>query len=326
MKPTKSQFEAQNPTVLREQAEAFSSIVGTMQKDRDNIVSAQNAVTNQFHGKAAEAALESMRTGLVRFDKSLEAATNLQKTLSSAADTMSQAKNAVDTQILRAAQNGYTVNDDWQLQSSGRPTMARASLSQQIQEQLAKAVVDYGEKDDEAAEKLKQANVGEAPKDNAGDKGAGGKDDKADPQSGRDAKTGADGKGTGADVAKQYLGQNAEDLKKSGKLPMDPNISSDICCANFVSASLQQAGLIDFHTNSVADLSSQLQAKGWTTTTNPSPGAVAIINGSEHTELVASNSGGKIGLIGSNNINSDGTQQVSYGNPYGSIVYLQPPA
>ncbi|MGL6235732.1 MAG: hypothetical protein ACRC20_10340 [Segniliparus sp.] len=325
MKPTKSQFEAQNTNALLQQAEAFSGIVGTMQKDRDSIVSAQNTVTNQFHGKAAEAELESMKTGLAQFDKSFEAATSLQKTLVSVAETMGQAKNAVNTQLQRAAQSGYTVSDNWQLQSTGRPTMSSASSQQQIQEQLNKAVVDYGEKDDDAANKLKQVNGADAPKSKDTDK-AKGADGKTEAAAEADGKTGADGKGNGADVAKGYLGQNAEDLKKSGKLAMDPSISSDICCANFVSASLQKAGLIDFHTNSVADLSSKLQAKGWTTTTNPSPGAVAIINGSEHTELVASNSGGKIGLIGSNNINSDGTQQVSYGNPYGSIVYLQPPA
>ncbi|EFV12230.1 WXG100 family type VII secretion target [Segniliparus rugosus] len=323
---TKSQFEAQNTGVLLQQAEAFTSIVGTMQKDRDNIVSAQNTVTNQFQGKAAEAELAAMKTGLAQFDKSLEAATKLQTTLASVADTMSQAKNAVNTQLQQAVQNGYTVNDNWQLQSTGRPTMSRASSQQQIQEQLTKAVSDYSEKDEESANKLKQVNGGEAPKSKDEGKDKDGKDQGAGSENPTDGKTSTDGKGNGADVAKQFLGENAEDLKRSGKLPMDSSIPSDICCANFVSASLQKAGLIDFHTNSVADLHDRLVAKGWTVTSNPSPGAVAIINGSEHTELVASNSGGKIGLIGSNNVNADGSQKISYGNPYGNIVYLQPPA
>ena len=53
-------------------------------------------------------------------------------------------------------------------------------------------------------------------------------------------------------------------------------------------------------------------------------GDVAIIDGNVHTELVDSNEGGKVTLIGSNNINADGTQQISRGNPYGNIVYLTP--
>ena len=30
-------------------------------------------------------------------------------------------------------------------------------------------------------------------------------------------------------------------------------------------------------------------------------------------------------LIGSNNVNPDGTQKVTIGNPYGDVVYLNPP-
>jgi hypothetical protein len=30
-------------------------------------------------------------------------------------------------------------------------------------------------------------------------------------------------------------------------------------------------------------------------------------------------------LIGSNNKNADGSQRISYGNPYGEVMYLSPP-
>src|SRR3546814_18628996 len=54
-------------------------------------------------------------------------------------------------------------------------------------------------------------------------------------------------------------------------------------------------------------------------------GDVCILNYGGHVELVASNNNGDIKLIGSNNINPDGSQQVSYGNPYGNAYYLSPP-
>jgi hypothetical protein len=130
-----------------------------------------------------------------------------------------------------------------------------------------------------------------------------------------------------ADIAKGLLGRNAAELKGSGDLPMDPNVPTDVCCANFVTATLQKAGLIDWHSNGVADMSQRLQAQGWhmVPASEARPGDVAVINGSQHTELVATNTGGQITLIGSNNKNADGSQVVSYGNPYGAVMYLSPP-
>ena len=42
-------------------------------------------------------------------------------------------------------------------------------------------------------------------------------------------------------------------------------------------------------------------------------------------ELVHSNDNGKIKLIGSNNVNPDGSQRISFGNPFGNAWYLSPP-
>lgn len=127
--------------------------------------------------------------------------------------------------------------------------------------------------------------------------------------------------GTGrnaADVARQYLDRNASDLRgdRSDNLPMDANVSARICCANFVSAVLTEAGQLpgNLHTNSVAQLDKTLRSRGWSevSAADARPGDVVIIQGGgvSHTEIYAGN--GK--MIGSNNRNADGTQRVSYGN------------
>lgn len=130
-----------------------------------------------------------------------------------------------------------------------------------------------------------------------------------------------------ADIAEQLLGRDAAVLKGSGDLPMDPNVPNDVCCANFVTATLQRAGLIDWHSNLVAETSQRLQDQGWRVVpaSAAKPGDVAIFNGSQHTELVSANDNGQLTLIGSNNVNSDGSQRVSYDNPWGDVVYLSPP-
>ncbi|MFC4763274.1 LysM peptidoglycan-binding domain-containing protein [Dyella koreensis] len=129
------------------------------------------------------------------------------------------------------------------------------------------------------------------------------------------------------DLAKQFLGRNASDLKHSGQLPMDSWVSSDLCCANFVTAVLQKAGAINFHSDNVSETASKLQAQGWhkVDAAHAKPGDVCILNNGDHVELVASNNGGNVQLIGSNNSNADGTQKVGYGHPYGGAWYLTPP-
>ena len=120
-----------------------------------------------------------------------------------------------------------------------------------------------------------------------------------------------------ADIARQYIGRNASDLRsdRSDNLPMDPNVSSHVCCANFVSAVLAEAGQLpaSAHTNSVAQLKSTLMDRGWTAVpaSQAQAGDVVIIQGGgvSHTELVS----GPGQMIGSNNRNRDGSQKISTG-------------
>ena len=108
---------------------------------------------------------------------------------------------------------------------------------------------------------------------------------------------------------------------------MDPSE----CCANFVSAVLTEAGQLpaNLHTDSVAQLNQTLRSRGWTpvSASEAKPGDVVIMQGGgiSHTEIVS----GKGEMIGSNNINSDGTQQVSH-NPlsyalsHGGVILRAP--
>lgn len=133
-----------------------------------------------------------------------------------------------------------------------------------------------------------------------------------------DAPGGSAGGRNAADVAKQYLGRNASDLRgdRSDNLPMNANVPTNVCCANFVSAVLTEAGQLpgNLHTDSVAQLNSTLRSRGWTEVSpqQARPGDVVIIQGGgvSHTEIYAGN--GK--MIGSNNVNADGSQKVSYNN------------
>ena len=67
-----------------------------------------------------------------------------------------------------------------------------------------------------------------------------------------------------AAIARRYLHRNASELKRNGDLPMDASVASNTCCANFVSAMLQRAGLLPdrLHTNSVDQLDSTLRDGG----------------------------------------------------------------
>lgn len=121
-----------------------------------------------------------------------------------------------------------------------------------------------------------------------------------------------------AAIAEKYLGQNASSLKvnRNDALPMNPNVPSNVCCANFVSAVLTEAGKLpaNLHTDSVAQLNTTLLARGWTPVpaSEAKPGDVVIIQGGgvSHTEIVS----GPGKMIGSNNVNPDGTQRISHDN------------
>ncbi|UVO50014.1 phage tail tip lysozyme [Sphingomonas sp. SUN019] len=135
---------------------------------------------------------------------------------------------------------------------------------------------------------------------------------------GTGAATPGGGTGNVAEIAAKYLGQNASSLKGNTRdnLPMNANVPSNVCCANFVSAVLTEAGQLpgNLHTDSVATLNSTLRSRGWTPVpaSEAKPGDVVIIQGGgvSHTEIVS----GPGQMIGSNNVNADGTQRISPGD------------
>jgi LysM repeat protein len=119
-----------------------------------------------------------------------------------------------------------------------------------------------------------------------------------------------------AATAEKYLGQNASSLKgnRNDNLPMNAGVPSNVCCANFVSAVLTESGHLpgNLHTDSVAQLNTTLRGRGWTevSAAQAKPGDVVIIQGGgvSHTVIVS----GPGQTVGSNNVNSDGTQRISH--------------
>lgn len=144
------------------------------------------------------------------------------------------------------------------------------------------------------------------------------------PGSGRPAPAEVSGDNPAA-IAESLMGVSAAELIRSGVIPMD-NVPTDVCCANFVTAVLQKAGWIDWHTNSVSsgDLENKLKADGWreVTVADAKPGDVVISNGGGHVVMVGD---GDPAYIGSNNVNPDGSQSVSAGGEGGMVKILQPP-
>ncbi len=134
------------------------------------------------------------------------------------------------------------------------------------------------------------------------------------------------GKGSKAlDVARSDLGKNISYLKYHGNLASDldkwpPN---NVCCANFVSACLQKAGLIKNgeHSDNVRGLANNLSHdKNWSkvSTSNLQPGDVVAfeVPGEghyAHTEIFAGYKNGRPTFIGSNNVNADGSQRITEG-------------
>ena len=126
-----------------------------------------------------------------------------------------------------------------------------------------------------------------------------------------------------AAVAEQYLGQNASSLRsdRSDNLPMQAGVPTNVCCANFVSAVLVEAGQLPAgqQTAGVQELKQTLHANGWTQVpmSEARRGDVVIQQGewsngrrASHTVLVS----GPGQTIGSNNRNPDGSQRVTTGS------------
>ncbi len=146
---------------------------------------------------------------------------------------------------------------------------------------------------------------------------------------------GADGArptgGNPAAIAERYLGWNAGDLKVSGELPMESWVPNNVNCANFVTAVLQESGAINWHSNRVVDTRDGLLRDGWTRVGDISqarPGDVVIMdrNGQSHVVFFHSfDANGQPRFIGSNNVNADGSQRISWGGASGSYYLLTPP-
>lgn len=125
--------------------------------------------------------------------------------------------------------------------------------------------------------------------------------------------------------ATEVLGRNISDLKNNGPLAkyLDKWPGNNVCCANFVSSCLEKAGQINHseHNDSVKGLSANLRAdKRWSETSlkNAKPGDVVAFNVPgegpySHVVMFAGWKNGQPQFIGSNNVNSDGSQRITQG-------------
>ncbi|WP_164011714.1 LysM peptidoglycan-binding domain-containing protein [Pyxidicoccus trucidator] len=127
--------------------------------------------------------------------------------------------------------------------------------------------------------------------------------------------------GSAFDIAKSHLGKNAGSLKmeKGGVgSDMEDWVPNNVNCANFVSACLEQAGLITNgqHDNSVMGLQRKLDADPdfkRVSLQDAKPGDVVSMKtpGGQHVVMFAGWKDGKAQFIGSNNVNSDGSQRIT---------------
>jgi hypothetical protein len=130
-----------------------------------------------------------------------------------------------------------------------------------------------------------------------------------------------DGSGQDAvDLAKQYLGHNAIDIK--GKMPHFTAAGGQTNnCADFVSSALEATGRVKGHHINVVAFEKSLVSQGYERVPKEQarPGDVWISGSKGHTELVAEAGGNR--LIGSNN-DRPGHQVISYhNNPQGGYYY-----
>ncbi len=132
----------------------------------------------------------------------------------------------------------------------------------------------------------------------------------------------AGGSSRAFDIARSYLGRNASELKLSGNavgVAMEDWVPNNVNCANFVSAVLRAAGQIspNQHHNAVVGLMGNLDRDPdfqRVSLQNARPGDVVSMKtpGGHHVVLFAGWQNGKPQFIGSNNVNSDGSQKVTF--------------
>ncbi len=134
-----------------------------------------------------------------------------------------------------------------------------------------------------------------------------------------------------ASIAHSYYGMYASQLENQGVI-ID-GVDTKVCCANFVTAMLIQAGEVPAHGMNfvqrvnVSAMSDYLQAHGWSIVprSQAKPGDVWVSSSEGHTELVYGNNNGSLKLIGSNNHPVWTNQQVNYSNHVTSGYVLAPP-
>ncbi|MFN7132078.1 MAG: LysM peptidoglycan-binding domain-containing protein [Myxococcales bacterium] len=124
------------------------------------------------------------------------------------------------------------------------------------------------------------------------------------------------------ELAKGVLGRHASELKRSGGAigkAMQDWVPNNVNCANFVSAVLRVAGQIPAsqHDVRVMGLMAKLDRNPnfqRVTLRNAKPGDVVSMKtpGGQHVVLFAGWRDGRPLYIGSNNVNRDGTQRISY--------------
>jgi hypothetical protein len=127
--------------------------------------------------------------------------------------------------------------------------------------------------------------------------------------------------GSAFDIAKAHLGKNAGSLKmEQGGVGSDMEdwVPNNVNCANFVSACLEQAGLITNaqHDNSVMGLQAKLDKDPdfkRVSLQDAKPGDVVSMKtpGGQHVVMFAGWKDGKPQFIGSNNVNPDGSQKIT---------------
>jgi LysM repeat protein len=129
-------------------------------------------------------------------------------------------------------------------------------------------------------------------------------------------------KGSPFDIARSQLDKNAGSLKleKNGVgSDMEDWVPNNVNCANFVSACLEQAGQIKNgqHSNSVYGLQGNLDKDPnfkRVSLAQAKPGDVVCMKtpGGQHVVMYAGMKNGRPEFIGSNNINKDGSQRISF--------------
>ncbi len=128
------------------------------------------------------------------------------------------------------------------------------------------------------------------------------------------------------DIAKRYLGWNASRIKVSGNevgRAMFDWVPNNVNCANFVSGVLVAAGQLNrsqvnasvYGLMGVLDRDPQFQRVGSLKDARPGDVVSMKTASSEHVVMFAGWRNGRPLFIGSNNVNADGSQRISWTQP-----------